>query len=187
MLIPPSNMALPTVKTLADCADFSKTVAPYIPSLQSFPSDFMSVIASTEGLKHLYLTSNPMVTATAFSVATFPIFLLVSEINKNYSQVDRVWSILPTLYHIHYSVWAHLNGMPAARVDNVLVVSMIWTLRLTFNYWRKGGYSVGSEDYRWKIIQDKIGNVAFVALNLVFISTLQIVSLSLNNYLIYKN
>lgn len=22
-------------------------------------------------------------------------------------------------------------------------------LRLTFNYWRKGGYSIGSEDYRW--------------------------------------
>lgn len=21
--------------------------------------------------------------------------------------------------------------------------------RLTFNYWRKGGYEIGSEDYRW--------------------------------------
>ncbi len=22
-------------------------------------------------------------------------------------------------------------------------------VRLTYNYWRKGGYNVGSEDYRW--------------------------------------
>ena len=21
--------------------------------------------------------------------------------------------------------------------------------RLTFNYWRRGGYNIGSEDYRW--------------------------------------
>lgn len=25
-------------------------------------------------------------------------------------------------------------------------------MRLTFNYWRKGGYNVGSEDYRWSAI-----------------------------------
>lgn len=24
-------------------------------------------------------------------------------------------------------------------------------IRLTFNYWRKGGYNVGSEDYRWSV------------------------------------
>lgn len=24
-------------------------------------------------------------------------------------------------------------------------------IRLTFNYWRKGGYTVGSEDYRWYV------------------------------------
>lgn len=22
-------------------------------------------------------------------------------------------------------------------------------IRLTYNYWRRGGYKVGSEDYRW--------------------------------------
>lgn len=24
-------------------------------------------------------------------------------------------------------------------------------IRLTFNYWRKGGYQIGSEDYRWYV------------------------------------
>jgi hypothetical protein len=32
------------------------------------------------------------------------------------------------------------------------IVQLITNLpqtRLTFNYWRRGGYQVGSEDYRW--------------------------------------
>lgn len=176
MLVPPNSLALPAVKTLADCASWDKTIAPYIPALYDFPHALATAGADTSALKYLYLTSNPMVTATAFSIATFPIFLLVSEINKNYSQVDRVWSILPTLYHLHYSVWAHMNKLDTARVDNVLAFSVVWSLRLTFNYWRKGGYQVGSEDYRWMIIKERIGSLGFVVLNLIFISTAQIVS-----------
>lgn len=175
MLVPPTSLALPAVKSLADCADWSKTVAPYIPYLQSFPHDLAAAGTDVTALKHLYVASNPLVTATAFSIATFPIFLVVSEINKNYSQVDRVWSILPTLYHLHYSTWAHMNGLDCARVDNVLAFSVVWSLRLTFNYWRRGGYQIGSEDYRWLIIKDKIGSLGFVVLNLIFISTAQIV------------
>lgn len=177
MLVPPHHPALPVVKTLADCASWSKTVEPYLPNLYTLPATLSAAGASAAALQHLYLTTNPLVSATAFTIATFPIFFLVSEINKNYSQVDRVWSILPTLYHIHYSVWAHLNGLECGRVDNVLAFSVVWSLRLTFNYWRKGGYEIGSEDYRWLIIKDKIGSLGFVVLNVVFISTAQIVSL----------
>ena len=178
MLVPPTTLALPAVKTLADCASYNLTVAPYLPHLQTFHHDLLATNFDPTALKHLYLTSNPLVTATAFSIATFPVFLLVSEINKNYSQVDRVWSILPTLYHVHYSVWAHMNGLECGRVDNVLAFSVVWSLRLTFNYWRKGGYQVGSEDYRWMIIKERIGSLGFVVLNLIFISTAQIVSCS---------
>ncbi|KAK5173860.1 uncharacterized protein LTR77_002541 [Saxophila tyrrhenica] len=170
-------MALPVITSLADCADFSKTVEPYIPQLYAFPSNFANAITNPEALKHLYLTTNPIISGLAFSIATFPIFFIVAEINKNYSQVDRVWSILPTIYHIHYAVWARLNGMPTQLVDNVLAFSVVWSTRLTFNYWRRGGYQVGSEDYRWKIIQDKIGSFAFVILNVLFISTAQIILL----------
>lgn len=27
-------------------------------------------------------------------------------------------------------------------------------IRLTFNYWRRGGYQIGSEDYRWYVNLD---------------------------------
>ena len=123
-----------------------------------------------------YITTNPLISAIAFSIATFPIFLLVTEINKNYSQVDRVWSILPTIFQAHWAIWARLNGLPTQRVDNVLAVSVVWSLRLTYNYWRRGGYQVGSEDYRWLIIKNYIGSIPFFLLNVFFISTLQIVS-----------
>lgn len=178
MLVPPTSLPLPDVSTLADCASWSKTVEPYLPDLYTFHQSLAAAGADATALKHLYVQSNPMVTATAFSIATFLIFFLVSEVNKNYSQVDRVWSILPTIYHLHYSLWAHLNGLDCARVDNVLAFSVVWTLRLTFNYWRRGGYQVGSEDYRWMIIKDRIGSLGFVLLNIVFISTIQIVRVS---------
>lgn len=182
MLIPNTDslMALPIITSIQDCADFSKTVEPYIPQLYAFPNAFINAIGNSDALKHLYISTNPIISGLAFSIATFPIFFIVSEINKNYSQVDRVWSIMPTIYHAHYAIWARMNGLPSARTDNVLAFSVLWSLRLTFNYWRRGGYEVGSEDYRWKIIQEKIGNVAFVLLNIVFISTLQIVCLSLS-------
>ena len=46
--------------------------------------------------------------------------------------------------------------------------------RLTFNYWRKGGYGFGSEDYRWSIVRSKVNNkFAFFLFNVFFISLTQ--------------
>lgn len=178
MLIPPTGLSLPIITDLTDCADFSKTVLPYLTQLYGFYTSegakFIDV-TDVDAWKQLYVSTNPVVTALVFSVATWPIFLILSEVNKNYSQVDRVWSILPTIFNAHYAIWARLNGMPTQRVDNVLAFSVLWSLRLTFNYWRRGGYQVGSEDYRWKIIEERIGKVAFFLLNIFFTSTLQVV------------
>lgn len=44
---------------------------------------------------------------------------------------------------------------------------------MTFNYWRKGGYKIGAEDYRWNILKAKLSGPAFFAFNVVFISFLQ--------------
>ena len=176
MLVPPTaGMALPIIKSLPDCADWSKTVEPYIPQLYDLPKHFYAAASSldTDTLKHIYTSTNPAISGFAFSCALFPIFLVVSEINRNWSQVDRVWSILPTIYNIHYAIWARMNGLPTGKVDNVLAFSLLWSARLTFNYWRRGGYQKGSEDYRWALIKGKIGQPAFFILNILFISSLQ--------------
>lgn len=49
---------------------------------------------------------------------------------------------------------------------------------MTYNYWRKGGYNVGSEDYRWLIVKSKIPGPIWFLFNVVFISLIQSVSVS---------
>lgn len=176
LVTPPAGVAMPIIKTLSDCASYSTTVEPYIPQLYALPDKVLANIGDFEALKDLYTSTNPIISGFAFSLALFPIFLVVSEVNRNWSQVDRVWSILPTIYNIHYAVWARMNGLETQRVDNVMAFSVLWSMRLTFNYWRRGGYQIGSEDYRWNLIKGWIGTPAFFLLNIVFTSSVQSVS-----------
>jgi steroid 5-alpha reductase family enzyme len=178
MLVPRASLdlALPLVKKLPECADFSKTVQPYLPQLYDLPYRILESINDREALQHIYVSTNPLMSGLAFALFMTPIVFVVAEINRNYSQVDRLWSILPVIYNVHYDVWAHLNGLPAARVDHVMALSVIWGARLTFNYWRKGGYQVGSEDYRWNIVKDYVGPIPMFIFNIVFISLAQNVS-----------
>ena len=117
-----------------------------------------------------------LVISFAFALALSVIVLFAAEINRNYSQVDRFWSLLPTSYNIHYAVWARANGLPTQRLDNVVMFSAIWSARLTFNYWRKGGYSIGSEDYRWETVKKYVGPVSMFIFDVTFIAAAQNVS-----------
>lgn len=165
------DVALPVINSLPGCADYATTVEPFLPQLYHLPYKIAVHMTDVQALKQIYLSTNPLMTSLAFAVLFItPLVLLVSEINRNYSQVDRLWSILPALYNVHYGVWAHLNGLPALRLDHVMAVSLLWGGRLTFNYWRKGGYQVGSEDYRWNIVKDYIGAPGMFILNVTFIS-----------------
>jgi len=113
------------------------------------------------------------VTAVAFSLVFSVIAFIAAEINRNYSQIDRFWSIIPTFYNVHYALWASLNGLPSERLYTILGVSSLWSVRLTWNYYRKGGYSVGSEDYRWEVLRKYINPVLFVIFDAVFIAFMQ--------------
>ncbi|OJD26889.1 hypothetical protein ACJ73_01719 [Blastomyces percursus] len=173
-------MALPTVHTLEACADFRLTVLPYLSQLTSLPTKLIDSGADIQVLKHVYITTNPFVTAIAFALFLAPVFLIISEVTRNYSQVDRCWSILPIVYNTHYSIWSRLNGLPTGIIDTICGITIIWGVRLTFNYWRKGGYSIGSEDYRWPIVRNKINSpFLFFLFNLTFISLVQPVLLAL--------
>ncbi|RDL40727.1 Uncharacterized protein BP5553_00706 [Venustampulla echinocandica] len=163
-------MALPAVKTLHECLSFDDTVLRYLPQLYDLPQQIIKSWNNSAELQDLYLSTNPLITAFAFSLFLAPLFLLISEINKNYSQVDRMWSILPTLYIAHYTLYAHMSGLPTERLDHLVAVSTVWSVRLTFNYWRKGGYKIGGEDYRWAILRERINPAVFFIFNVLFIS-----------------
>lgn len=121
-------MSLPVVRTLADCADIHKTVLPYLPQLFDLPQQVFQNINNLQALKVLYIATNPLVTALAVSLFLAPIFLIASEVNKNYSQVDRFWSILPTAYNAHFVIYAHAAGLPTKRLDILMLISGAWSV-----------------------------------------------------------
>ncbi|KAL1897190.1 hypothetical protein Cpir12675_002511 [Ceratocystis pirilliformis] len=149
-------MALPEIASIQDCANFSLVVEPFLPQLRDLPYKLLdTVIAGDEAggtifyrLQDLYNQTNPLVSGFAASLLFAAGFLAVSELNQNFSQVDRLWSILPNLYVMNFAVWARANGISHERIDLATLATTFWSIRLTFNYWRKGGYKRGSEDYR---------------------------------------
>ena len=122
-------MALPVIKSIADCTDFTITVLPYVSQLYELPQQIFQNITDPQALKTIYISTNPLISAFAFSLFLFPIFLVVSEVNKNYSQVDRCWSLLPTVYNAHFTAYAHATGVSTRRLDTLLVLSTIWSVR----------------------------------------------------------
>ena len=79
----------------------------------------------------------------------------VSTVTNNYSQVDKLWSIIPIAYSW---VVAWKSGFDSRVIVMAILVS-IWGIRLTYNFIRRGGYSLriweGEEDYRWAILRAK--------------------------------
>ena len=130
-------MALPVIRNMADCTDIYETVLPYMPQLYDLPQQIFENITNLQALKVLYVSTNPLISAFAISLFLAPIFLLVSEVNKNYSQVDRCWSLLPTLYNAHYTLYAHAAGQPARRLDTLLMFSCAWSVRVLVEYYER--------------------------------------------------
>ena len=96
MMLPTFTLPLPSVSSLSEVSSYNSTVSPFVPQLYELPGKFLQHATSFNDLKLLYLSTNPLIMAFTISLALSPIFLVISEINKNYSQVDRVWSILPS-------------------------------------------------------------------------------------------
>lgn len=109
-----------------------------------------------------------------FGIATA--CFLLSEITKNYSQVDKLWSLVPLVYS--WYVAFQMDFAPRMLLMAVLVT--LWGLRLSYNFSRRGGYSLkfwtGEEDYRWAVLRARpelSGRVRWTLFNLFFISYYQ--------------
>jgi len=100
---------------------------------------------------------------------------IVSEATRNYSQTDKLWSLMPIAYS-----WITVASFPSPRAYIMAALVTIWGLRLSYNFYRKGGYSIipwkGAEDYRWKVMREAPalkGRLRFGLFNLLFISFYQ--------------
>lgn len=111
---------------------------------------------------------------TLFMAATCVALLcfIVGEWSRNNSQVDKLWSILPAFY-VGYVAW---QSEWTPRLTLMFALVMLWAVRLTFNFWRRGGYHwipwKGEEDYRWGVLRQDPhlqGRVRWTLFNLFFI------------------
>jgi steroid 5-alpha reductase family enzyme len=101
---------------------------------------------------------------------------IISEITRNNSQVDKIWSVVPIVYAWYI---AYAGGMSNRLILMAVLVS-IWGIRLTYNFSRRGAYTwkfwAGEEDYRWKVLREKPelkGKLRWFFFNLFFISLYQ--------------
>eukprot|EP00928_Gymnodinium_smaydae_P082644 TRINITY_DN65965_c0_g1_i1.p1 TRINITY_DN65965_c0_g1~~TRINITY_DN65965_c0_g1_i1.p1 ORF type:complete len:341 (+),score=14.18 TRINITY_DN65965_c0_g1_i1:47-1069(+) len=84
------------------------------------------------------------------------------------SIVDRLWSIMPWIY-VWY--WCICSGFKL-RLCIMAGLSSFWGVRLTYNFWRKGGFS-GGEDYRWAVVRKWYPGWKWELFNLIFICFFQ--------------
>lgn len=122
-------LPLPDVQSVADCASFSRAVLPFLPQLQSLSTTISESSKDLASLKEIYLSTNPLVTAIAFCLFVAGLFFTFSELTGNYSQVDRFWSILPTIYNAHFAIWARMVGIKSETLDTIALISAIWSVR----------------------------------------------------------
>jgi steroid 5-alpha reductase family enzyme len=94
---------------------------------------------------------------------------LAGWVSGDYSWVDRLWSLAPTGY-----AWVYASSAAfAAPATAAALLVTLWGARLTFNFGRRGGYTV-LQDHRWPILRERIGRpVLWQLFNLGFISLYQ--------------
>mmetsp|Transcript_9025 Transcript_9025/g.13563 ORF Transcript_9025/g.13563 Transcript_9025/m.13563 type:complete len:315 (-) Transcript_9025:98-1042(-) len=107
-----------------------------------------------------------------------------SIVGNNCSKVDQIWSITPWLYSWGFYWHFHLStaGSMHPRLLLVCILMTLWGVRLTYNFWRRGGYGnliSHEEDYRWPILRKKMNAWTFLLFNLTFIATYQNILLML--------
>ncbi len=110
-------------------------------------------------------------------IVTAILCFIVGELTRNYSQVDKIWSLMPVIYS--FITLSFFPDSPRIWIMTLLVT--FWGLRLTYNFARKGGYNKipwkGEEDYRWGILRQnpilKKG-IRLLLFNLFFISFYQL-------------
>ncbi|MCB9305911.1 MAG: DUF1295 domain-containing protein [Lewinellaceae bacterium] len=115
-------------------------------------------------------------TAVAIMCVAALICYFTSEITRNYSQVDKLWSLMPILYTWYFSRESGFDD----RLVLMAILVTAWGLRLSANFARRDGYHPipwkGEEDYRWSVLRQHPvleKRLPWMLFNLFFISFYQ--------------
>lgn len=113
------------------------------------------------------LVGTPMSAALDLCVILAVLCWLAAVLTREYSWVDRLWSICPPVYCL---IVAFSTDFGFSRVNVMTLLALLWGARLTFNFARKGGYTKGGEDYRWATVRERFGPVGIQLMNATFIA-----------------
>ncbi|KIJ52612.1 hypothetical protein M422DRAFT_223234 [Sphaerobolus stellatus SS14] len=129
-------------------------------------------------MEHIPATLQQPVKFCLFNIAwTY----IASVITGNCSQVDRVWTFLPTLYTAYFAAYPLFDwAEPSIKARGVspravlmLALQTVWMVRLSYNTWRRGLFNLADEDYRWEIFRKKVPSWLFQVFNFTFIAAAQ--------------
>ncbi|BFZ55752.1 hypothetical protein PYCC9005_002793 [Savitreella phatthalungensis] len=165
---------LPALTQLQDTISWNITVRPFIPEFWQI----RDVFYGTRSIAHYYLTTNPVIVSAHLAILFAGLSWILSESTGNYSWVDRSWSLVPTIHVCHYWLRGFLtgtgkNGLVHARLSLVAGLYILWSIRLTRNYYLRGGYTRGHMDYRYKWLQSVLPRPIFFFINLFGVSVMQ--------------
>lgn len=126
-----------------------------------------------------------MLALGVWALSVFLGFVVHKRGTSDPSIVDRLWSIVPACY-MWFLYYAACNGQGSDtgaydqgtkdRLRLIATLVTAWACRLTWNFWRKGGYS-GGEDYRWVEVQSWMTKGQFEVFNFLFICGAQMMVL----------
>lgn len=124
-----------------------KKIVPVIISVYLFV--FCIILGFAKGVSLDLVQKKTMLILLIICASSALYCFVAGEITRNNSQMDKLWSILPIAY-----VWiiAAMGGLKL-RLIIIAVIVTLWGTRLTYNFAKKGAYSIkfwsGEEDYRW--------------------------------------
>ncbi|KAE9406931.1 DUF1295-domain-containing protein, partial [Gymnopus androsaceus JB14] len=157
---------------------------------------------------HVAFTSSAFAWPLQFCLFSTIATYVASVITSNVSQVDRLWTFLPTIYTAYFALmplWARPTGQPTPLIPFVpadlqlqtesqswspralLLLGLIttWMFRLSYNTYRRGLFSLHDEDYRWAVLRAQLPPWLFQVVNLTFIAATQNVLLLTLGYPAY--
>lgn len=182
-----------------------------IPALRSFYPAFTAYFGSAKTLTNLatykayYADADPFHSAMFFcGVVSFYVWIM-EKITGNASQVDGLWTFLPLIYSVHFTVHKYFTYQPAKltlfggvehasiwdkvepRLALMSLLSVLWCVRLTYNAYRRGMFKPGEEDYRWPLLRKTMSRPMWEVFSIFFIAIAQNILLAITalpNYLL---
>ncbi|KAF0688126.1 Aste57867_20232 [Aphanomyces stellatus] len=142
-----------------------------VPNFEACALDVVRVLQTSNSYSDVPPIVSNLGWCLFFALACF----ILQTATGNYSYVDRLWSITPIVYAWNYLYVAWARGLdPDVRLVVVVMLVTQWGCRLTYNFYRKGGYRLSEEDYRWDFTRAIIPHpVAWHTFSFAFIAFYQ--------------